>query len=93
MFWYVYILKCDDDRFYIGCTDNLIERIDRHQKGHVPATKDRLPVKLISYFAFSNKYTAFNFEKYLKSGSGRAFIKKHEMIEYSYEKISKSANK
>lgn len=77
MFWYVYILRCKDERFYIGCTDNLKERITRHNKGNVPATKNRLPVKLISYFAFSDKYTAFNFEKYLKSGSGRAFMKKH----------------
>jgi len=29
------------------------------------------------YFAIPNKYKAFEFEKYLKSGSGRAFIKKH----------------
>jgi putative endonuclease len=35
------------------------------------------PIKLISYFAFSDKYIAFEFEKYLKSGSGRAFLKKH----------------
>ena len=80
MSWYVYILKCNDERSYIGCTDNLKDRIDRHQKGQVSATKDRLPIKLISYFAFSNIYTAFNFEKYLKSGSGRAFIKKHRII-------------
>jgi len=80
MSWYVYILKCNDERSYIGCTDNLKDRIDRHQKGQVSATKDRLPIKLISYFAFSNIYTAFNFEKYLKSGSGRAFIKKHSII-------------
>jgi putative endonuclease len=80
-FYYVYILMCNDGLPYTGCTDNLKERIDRHQKGNVPATKDRLPVKLISYFAFSNKYTAFNFEKYLKSGSGRAFLKKHEIID------------
>ena len=75
--YYVYVLKCKDNKTYLGCCDNLKERINRHQKGNVPATKDRLPVKLISYFAFSSKYTAFNFEKYLKSGSGRAFMKKH----------------
>jgi predicted GIY-YIG superfamily endonuclease len=80
MFYYVYILKCNNDKPYIGCTDNLKERIDRHQKGHVPATKELRPVKLINYFAFSNKYTSFNFEKYLKSGSGRAFMKKHSII-------------
>ena len=71
---------CSDNKTYIGCTDDLKDRIIRHQKGNVTATKDRLPVKLISYFAFSNKYTAFNFEKYLKSGSGRAFLKKHDII-------------
>ena len=75
--YYVYILKCKDDKTYLGCCDDLKERIGRHEKGNVPATKDRLPVKLITYFAFSNKYNAFNFEKYLKSGSGRAFMKRH----------------
>jgi len=81
MFWYVYILICSNSRPYVGCTDNLKGRIGRHSKGYVPATKPLLPIKLISYFAFSNKYTAFNFEKYLKSGSGRAFIKKHKLGE------------
>jgi predicted GIY-YIG superfamily endonuclease len=55
----------------------LKDRIERHNKVHVPATKPRLPVKLLCYFAFHNKDTAFNFEKYQKSGSGRAFLKKH----------------
>jgi len=77
---YVYLLKCIDNRTYIGCTDNLKIRTEKHKKGYVPATKKRRPIKLITYFAFSNKYTAFNFEKYLKSGSGRAFIKKHKLI-------------
>ncbi len=76
-FYYVYVLRCNNNLPYVGCTDNLISRLERHKKGHVPATKNLLPVALVCYFAFSNKYTAFNFEKYLKSGSGRAFIKKH----------------
>jgi predicted GIY-YIG superfamily endonuclease len=80
MFYYVYILLCNDGLPYIGCTNDLKDRINRHQKGQVPATKDRLPIELISYLAFSNKYNAFNFEKYLKSGSGRAFLKKHNLI-------------
>lgn len=79
--WYVYILLCSDKKTYIGCANDLKERKSRHDKGLIPATKNRLPVKLASYFAFSNKHTAFNFEKYLKSGSGRAFIKKHKLVE------------
>jgi putative endonuclease len=73
---YVYSLRCKDG-FYIGCTDNIKERVERHQKGYVPATVDRLPITLEFYLAISDKYKAFKFEKYLKSGSGRAFIKKH----------------
>ena len=75
--YYVYILNCSDGKLYTGCTVSLDERIIRHNNGWVPATKGGLPVKLISYTAFENKYMAFNFERYLKSGSGRAFIKKH----------------
>jgi len=64
----------------VGCTNNLKDRINRHTKGQVDATKDRLPVELDFYIAFSNQYKAFEFEKYLKSGSGRAFIKKHCIV-------------
>jgi predicted GIY-YIG superfamily endonuclease len=70
-------LNCNDGLPYTGCTDDLKERIERHNKGQVVATKERVPINLYAYFAFSNKYTAYNFEKYLKSGSGRAFMKKH----------------
>lgn len=78
--WYVYILFCSDTKTYIGCTSDLGDRKTRHDKGYVPATAKRLPVSLIAYFAFTNKYSAFSFEKYLKSGSGRAFLKKHKII-------------
>ena len=78
--YYVYVLSCKNNARYIGCTSDLRERINRHSKGNVPATKEILPIKLLCYFAFTNKYTAFNFEKYLKSGSGRAFLNKHKLI-------------
>jgi predicted GIY-YIG superfamily endonuclease len=75
--FYVYILKCKDNKIYTGCTNDLKDRIKRHNAGSVIATKTILPVELICYFAFKNKYKAFLFEKYLKSGSGRAFSNKH----------------
>jgi len=74
--YYIYSLKCDDG-YYIGCTDNIRGRLERHQNGQAPATANRLPVNLEFYFAVNDKYKAFEFEKYLKSGSGRAFINKH----------------
>jgi len=82
---YVYILFCKDKRTYIGCSNDLKDRLQRHEKGYIDATKNRLPIKLICYFAFEKETTAFDFEKYLKSGSGRAFMKKH----FSLDKIYK----
>jgi len=73
---YVYSLKCKDG-FYVGCTEDLGERLKRHKNGSVPATISRRPIELEFYVAIQNRYKAFEFEKYLKSGSGRAFIKKH----------------
>ena len=74
--WYVYILKCFNDTYYTGCTQDLDERLIRHGKGQVHYTKDKLPVELITYVAFQEKYKAYKFEKYLKSGSGMAFRNK-----------------
>ena len=75
--WFVYILRCADNELYTGCTSNLEERIERHSNGYVDATKNRTPVELISYTAFFDQEKAYSFEKYLKSGSGRAFKNKH----------------
>ncbi|MCD4724612.1 MAG: GIY-YIG nuclease family protein [Bacteroidales bacterium] len=74
--WYVYILKCSDNSHYTGCTNNLFDRIIRHNKGQIHYTKDKLPVKLLTYIVFMDKYQAYNFERYLKSGSGMAFRNK-----------------
>jgi putative endonuclease len=76
MYW-VYILKCFDGGFYVGCTDNIRKRLEKHSCGYVNATKYRLPITLWQCHGFQNKYTAFNFEKYLKTASGRAFASKH----------------
>lgn len=78
--YYVYILKCADNRTYIGSTNNLKDRFLRHQCGHVSATKDRIPVKLVAYFAFQDEIVTRKFEQHLKTGSGRAFIKKHKLV-------------
>lgn len=74
---HVYILKCSDGHYYVGCTNDLDDRFIRHSKGMVHYTKDKLPVNCVAAFGFQDKYKAFNFEKYLKSGSGRAFMKRH----------------
>ncbi len=74
--YYVYSLKCKDG-YYLGCTDNIEDRIKRHKNGQIPATANRLPITIDFYLAIDDKYKAFRLEKYLKTGSGRAFIKRH----------------
>ncbi|MCU0443253.1 MAG: GIY-YIG nuclease family protein [Bacteroidia bacterium] len=74
--WSVYLLKCIDGTIYTGCTSNLEKRLASHSKGEVLYTSTRLPIQLITYISFTDKYKAYNFEKYLKSGSGKAFANK-----------------
>ena len=75
--WTVYILRCSDDRYYVGCTADLDARLGRHRNGHCEFTKSRLPVSVALTIEFLDRHRAFQFEKYLKSGSGRAFAKRH----------------
>jgi predicted GIY-YIG superfamily endonuclease len=72
----VYIALCSDGTYYVGCTGNLENRIIRHHKGEIQYTKSRLPITIVTYITFNDKYQAYNFEKYLKTGSGRAFMYK-----------------
>ncbi|WP_420385396.1 GIY-YIG nuclease family protein [Roseivirga sp.] len=72
----VYILRCSDGQFYTGCTSNLEARLKRHRNGEVKSTSYRRPLELETYIVFKDKYRAFAFEKYIKSGSGIAFRNK-----------------
>lgn len=73
----MYFLENKDNVPYVGCTNDLKDRLRRHNLGYVPATKDLKPWILIAYFAFNDEKVAFRFEKYMKTGSGREFIKRH----------------
>ncbi|MBP6430519.1 MAG: GIY-YIG nuclease family protein [Ferruginibacter sp.] len=74
---YVYILELSNGDYYKGCTNNIEERLKRHQNGQVDSTKNYLPLKLVTYTVFWNQQKAYAYEKYLKSGSGRAFMNRH----------------
>jgi putative endonuclease len=74
---YVYILQSEiGDHFYVGITDDLRQRLKTQNAGHVSHTSKFKPWHLKTYLAFGDEKSAFEFEKYLKSGSGRAFAKK-----------------
>lgn len=78
--YYVYVLENLKRDSYIGCTNDLRDRLQRHNNGYVPATKELRPWKLVAYFALIDEKVAFKFEKYLKTGSGREFIKRHNLL-------------
>ncbi len=75
--YYTYILKnTETNRYYIGYTPDLKNRLEKHKKGQVFSTKSNLNYNLEWYCAFKTRTQALEFEKYLKTGSGIAFMKK-----------------
>lgn len=74
--WYVYILKMADGEYYVGSTNDLKRRIEDHNKGKEISTKWRLPVILEAYIAVKSEVTARRLEKYLKTSSGKATLRK-----------------
>ena len=76
MFYFTYVLASKlDGNLYVGFTNDLKARINRHNKGEVHATKNRRPLELIYYEACKNKENAIKREKYFKTGFGRRFLK------------------
>jgi putative endonuclease len=75
--YYVYILQSKRDRkLYVGCTNDLKQRLKLHNGGKIFSTRNRLPLILIYYEAFIDKHDAFNREQWLKTGWGRNQLKK-----------------
>ena len=77
--FYAYILQSitDPTQFYRGHTSDLKQRFAEHNSGKCPHTAKYIPWKLRFYAAFESLELAQQFEKYLNSGSGHAFSKRH----------------
>jgi predicted GIY-YIG superfamily endonuclease len=77
-FYYVYILQSEknQNRYYIGFTEDLESRLKAHNSGHCRHTSNFTPWRIKTAIAFTDHKKAMNFESYLKSPSGRAFAKK-----------------
>jgi putative endonuclease len=79
MMYYTYILKSlkEPGAIYIGYTKDLKSRIAQHNSSaNGGYTKRYAPWELETYLAFSEEKEARMFEAYLKSSSGKAFMKK-----------------
>ena len=75
--YYTYILRnYKTFRYYVGYTNDLKNRLKEHLSGNVQSTKSDLHYELEWYCAFKTEKQAVAFEKYLKTGSGRACMKK-----------------
>jgi putative endonuclease len=75
--YYCYILKSlKDASFYIGSTQDLKKRLEKHNRKEVKYSSTKAPFKLVWYSAFLTKEKAVDFEMYLKSSSGFAFRNK-----------------
>jgi predicted GIY-YIG superfamily endonuclease len=75
----VYLLQSipHPDQTYVGVTDSLPARLTAHNTGESPHTSKHCPWRIIVSVDFQDADRAFAFERYLKSGSGRAFAGRH----------------
>ena len=75
----VYVLKSatPNARYYVGLTSDLPARLADHDAGRCPHTARYRPWQLHVTFELLDEQRAIDFERYLKSGSGRAFAKRH----------------
>lgn len=76
--FYTYIIRSKSfpEKTYIGYSTDLKKRLDYHNAGKCKYTANFVPWELVFYAAFKDKKKAMDFEKYLKSHSGKAFANK-----------------
>jgi len=73
--FYTYILKSvSTEKIYIGQTNNLKERISKHNNNEVISTKNRGPWEILFSKQFESRSQAMEFEKYLKSLKNRKYL-------------------
>ena len=90
--YYVYILKCSDNTYYTGVTNNIERRFQEHQQGDNKSsyTFYRRPLKLVFYTEFSNIEFAIEKEKQIKKWSKQ---KKEALINGAYHLLPNLSKK
>lgn len=75
----VYLLQSTafPEQRYVGYTTGLKSRLMKHNEGGVKSTARYKPWRVVTYLGFADEKSARAFEKYLKTGSGRAFANRH----------------
>ncbi len=89
--FYIYILKCSDDSYYVGHTDNIEKRISEHKIGtHAGYTSTRLPVDVVFIQPCASRYEALSAEQKIKRWSRK---KKEALIRGDWESLKIFAKK
>jgi putative endonuclease len=65
-----------DNKLYTGYTTNLQQRIEHHNSGSVPSTKERRPFRLIFFEGYTDKGDALRRESYLKTNEGKKMLRR-----------------
>jgi putative endonuclease len=76
---YVYLPQSIDPpaQRYVGINNDLQKRLKKHNEGGSPHTSKYTLLRIVTAIRFSDEQRAQEFERYLKSGSGRAFANRH----------------
>ena len=76
---FVYIIKSitTPDEYYVGVTSDVTLRLRNHNEGLSPHTSRHRPWRMLVCIEFDEEEPALQFERYLKSGSGREFARRH----------------
>jgi predicted GIY-YIG superfamily endonuclease len=87
----VYILRCADNSYYTGHTDNLVERIEKHKRGLIEGyTSTRLPVRLVFSEHFPTREEALASERQIKGWTRK---KKEALMRSDWPEVSRLARK
>ena len=77
MKYYTYILQSDKDgSFYIGQTENLEERLEKHNLSLSKYTSNKIPWKIVFFEEFETRKEAISRERFLKKQRNRSFYKR-----------------
>jgi predicted GIY-YIG superfamily endonuclease len=90
-YFIIYILKCSDQSYYIGQTDNIEKRISEHNECKIPGyTSSRFPVECVFVQTFTSRVEAIEAEQKIKKWSRK---KKEALINQDWNEISRLAKK
>ncbi|WP_300758431.1 GIY-YIG nuclease family protein [uncultured Brachyspira sp.] len=96
-YWYVYIILCDDNCYYTGITNNLINRFTKHKNGKgANYTRSHKPLKFLSAWEVDSVNTALSIEHYIKSVNKKIkvlFAENNRLLKQYYVRDIKNKGK